>query len=234
MKTTLLVVALNEIVGMRAIMPQIKPEWFDQIIILDGGSTDGTIEYARDANYFVYVQKEPGIRHGYTEVWPYIEGDIVVTFSPDGNCLPEVIPSMLAKMADEFDMIIVSRYLNGAKSEDDDLITGFGNWFFTATVNFLHQGHYTDVMGIYRAYRKQLIYDLELNQDKPYQFVEKLLQTRISWEPLLSVRAAKRRLKVAEIPGDEPKRIGGERKLQVLKWGAAYYLQFWGEKFFWK
>jgi hypothetical protein len=60
------------------------------------------------------------------------------------------------------------------------------------------------------------------------------LRTRISWEPLLSVRAAKMSLRIAEIPGDEPARIGGERKLQVWKWGAAYYYQFLREYFFWK
>jgi hypothetical protein len=47
----------------------------------------------------------------------------------------------------------------------------------------------------------------------------------------MSVRAAKRGVKIAEVPVDEPKRIGGERKLQVLKWGAAYYFQFWYERF---
>lgn len=62
---------------------------------------------------------------------------------------------------------------------------------------------------------------------------EKLFRTKISWEPLLSVRAAKRKLKVAEIPRDEPPRIGGKRKLKVLKWGAAYYFQFISGKFFW-
>ena len=42
-----------------------------------------------------------------------------------------------------------------------------------------------------------------------------------------------RKLKVAEIPGSEPPRIGGERKLQVWKCGAAYYFQFIREVFFW-
>jgi hypothetical protein len=37
--------------------------------------------------------------------------------------------------------------------------------------------------------------------------------------------------KVCEIGSDEPKRIGGERKLQVFRWGAAYYTQFWMEFF---
>ncbi len=42
MKTTLFVLAYNEIEGMKAIMPRIKKEWVDEIIIVDGGSTDGT------------------------------------------------------------------------------------------------------------------------------------------------------------------------------------------------
>ena len=234
MKTTLLVCTLNEIDGMRAIMPQIKKEWCDQIIILDGGSTDGTIEYARDNGYFVYVQKKKGFRHAYIEVLPYIEGDVIITFSPDGNSIPELIPELIQKMAEGYDMVIASRYLGDAKSEDDDLITAFGNWLFTGTVNLLFRAHYTDAMVILRAYKKQLIYDLDLDKDKSYELPEKLFNTRISLEPLLSVRAAKRKLKVAEIPGPEPPRIGGERKLQIWRWGAAYYFQFIREVFGWR
>mgnify|MGYP000567882405 CR=1 FL=1 len=82
-------------------------------------------------------------------------------------------------------------------------------------IRLLHGGRYTDVMVIYRAYKKQVIYDLELDKDEGYSTPERLFRTKISWEPLLSIRAAKRKLKIAEIPGDEPARIGGERKLQI-------------------
>src|SRR2546425_6718604 len=128
MKSTLLVMTLNEIDGMKAIMPQIKREWCDQIIILDGGSTDGTIEWARENSYEVYVQKERGLRQGYMEVWPLLRGDIVITFSPHGNSVPERIPALIAKMAEGYDMVIVSRYLGNATSDDDTWITAFGNW----------------------------------------------------------------------------------------------------------
>lgn len=234
MKTTLIILTLNEIDGMRAIMPQIDPNWYDQLIILDGGSTDGTIEYAKEQGYFVYVQKEKGIRFAYREVLPYIEGDVVMTFSPDGNSIPELLPDLITKMKEGYDMVIVSRYLGNAKSEDDDIVTGFGNWLFTNTVNFLHGGNYTDVMVLYRAYKTQMIYDLDLDKDESFALPEKMFFTRISWEPLMSVRALKRKLKVGEIPGDEPPRIGGERKLQVLRWGAAYYFQFFRELWFWR
>jgi len=234
MKVTLLIPTLNEIAGMKEIMPKINKEWCDQIIILDGGSTDGTIEYAKEQGYFVYVQKEPGIRFAYNEVLPYIEGDVLITFSPDGNSIPELMPELIKKMKEDYDMVIVSRYKDNAKSDDDGIISGFGNWLFTKTINILHGGKYTDALVIYRAYKTKLIYDLELNKDKWYKTPEKLFRTRISWEPLLSVRCAKKKLKIGEIPGDEPPRIGGEKKVKVLKWGAAYYFQFLREVFCWR
>ncbi|MDQ7834434.1 MAG: glycosyltransferase family 2 protein [Humidesulfovibrio sp.] len=234
MKTTLLVMTLNEIDGMKAIMPQVNRDWVDQIIVVDGGSKDGTIEWSREQGYEVYVQKKRGFRHAYEEVLPLVKGDVLLTFSPDGNSVPELIPDILNKMREGYDMVIASRYLGPAKSEDDDPITAFGNWLFTKTINVLHGGHYTDAMVIYRAYKKQLIYDLELLDERAYRTPEKLFFTKISWEPLLSCRAAIRKLKIAEIPGDEPARIGGERKLQIIRWGSAYYFQFIRDWLFWK
>lgn len=234
MKTTLLVMTLNEISGMKAIMPRVDRSWVDQIIVVDGGSTDGTVEWAVQNGYQVYAQKQRGFRHAYTEVWPSITGNVVITFSPDGNSVPELIPDLIAKMKEGYDMVIASRYLGDAKSQDDDYVTGFGNWLFTRTVNLLHGGHYTDAMVIYRAYRKELAQELALDQEESYALPERLFMTKISWEPLLSVRAAKAKLRITEIPGDEPPRIGGERKLKVLQWGAAYYFQFIRELWFWR
>lgn len=234
MKFTLIVCTWNEIDGMKVIMPQIKKEWVDQIIILDGGSTDGTIEYAKEQGYFTYVQKKPGLRNAYMEVLPYVEGDVLITFSPDGNSVPEAIPPLVEKMKEGYDMVIASRYLGPAKSADDDILTGFGNWLFTGTVNLLNGGHYTDAMVIYRAFKKQLIFDLELDQDRWYSTPEKLFRCHVSWEPILSSRAAKRKLKLTEIPADEPARIGGERKLMIFRWGATFMFQFFRDFLLWR
>src|SRR5262245_27433773 len=131
MKVTLLVLTLNEFDGVRAILPRIRREWFHEILIVDGGSTDGTIQWARNAGYRVHVQQRPGIRFAYLEVLPLIQGDAIVSFSPDGNCDPAVLPRLVDQLREGYDLVIGSRYLAGMKSEDDDLVTAFGNWLFT-------------------------------------------------------------------------------------------------------
>jgi glycosyltransferase involved in cell wall biosynthesis len=234
MTTTLLALTLNEIEGVKVILPQIDRSWCEQIIVVDGGSTDGTVEWCRENGFEVYVQTRHGIRFAYLEVLPYVKGDVVITISPDGNCPMHAIPSLLEKMNQGYDLVIGSRYLGNVTSEDDDVVTGFGNWLFTRTVNLLHGGNYTDAMVIYRAFRRDLIYELDLHKEESYELPERLFGTIISWEPLMSVRAAKRKKKITEVGVGEPPRIGGHRKLQILRWGAAYYFQFWRELWYWR
>jgi glycosyltransferase involved in cell wall biosynthesis len=232
--TTLLALTLNEIDGVKAILPKIDRTWIDQLLVVDGQSSDGTIEWCREHGYEVYVQKQRGIRFAYLEVLPLIQGSIVVTISPDGNCPVDYIPALIEEIKQGYDLVIGSRYKGGVKSEDDDVVTGFGNWLFTGTVNVLYRAHFTDAMVIYRAFRRDLIYELDLHKEESYRLPERLFGTIISWEPLMSVRAAKCHKRIAEIGVGEPARIGGGRKLQIFRWGAAYYLQFFLELWCWR
>ncbi|MBI5122591.1 glycosyltransferase family 2 protein [Candidatus Roizmanbacteria bacterium] len=204
MKTTLFVPTLNEIDGMKAIMPHVKKKWVDEILVLDGGSTDGTIEYAKSKGYRVVMQQSKGITNAYREALKVAKGDIIIAFSPDGNSLPKVIPELVRKMKEGHDMVIASRYLKGAKSDDDDLVTAFGNWMFTALINICFGGKYTDSLVMLRAFKKDIVKVLHI--DVP----------RAGMEPVLSIRCAKQKLKVAEIPASEPKRIAGKRKMNPL------------------
>ncbi len=97
-KLTLLVIALNEIEGIKIIMPKIKKNWLDQIIIVDGGSSDGTVDWTKKNNFDVYIQKKKGFRHAYEEIFRKVTGNIIFTFSPDGNSIPELIPSSITEM----------------------------------------------------------------------------------------------------------------------------------------
>jgi len=207
MKVSLVLLTLNEIDGMRAIMPRIKKEWYDQLVIVDGGSTDGTIEYAREHGYYLIVQKEKGAGAAFLEAMEKVDGDLFIVLSPDGNSIPEKIPELIKEMQNGYDLVIVSRYLNGAKSYDDDFVTSFGNWMFTKIINLLFRTRLTDSLVMYRAYRR-----------KGFQAL-KITSKTSSWGTQSLLRIIKSKLKICEIPGDEPSRIGGIRKMHPLKNG---------------
>jgi len=233
MTVTLFMPVLNEIDGLRALLPKIDRASFNQILMVDGGSRDGSLQFAQAQGIETYVQQKRGIRHAYIEAWPLIRSESVITFSPDGNCPVEALPLLTTSLKTGSDMVIGSRYLGSAKSEDDDLLTGFGNWMFTSVINLFHGGRYTDAMGIFRAYKADLFYRLDLHKEESYA-PERWCGTVIGIEPLLSIRCAKRGMSVCEIPVGEPARIGGDRKLQVVRWGSAYMLQTIRELYFWK
>ena len=227
---TILALTLNEREGVEKILPKIKKSWFNQLLIIDGGSTDGTVEWCKKKNYQVLIQDKKGIRNAYFKALKFIKSDLILTISPDGNCDVSRIPIMINHFKNgNYDLVIGSRYLNGEKSDDDDLITKFGNWFFTFSANIFFNGKLTDVMVIFRLFKKDLIYELGLNKELSYRLPEKLFRTIISWEPLMTVRAMKKKKKIGEILAHEYSRIGGERKLQIVRWGLAYYFQFLSE-----
>ena len=114
-QVTLLIPTLNEIEGMRQIMPMIDRSWVSQILVADGGSTDGTVEYARSQGYDVFVQERKGIRHAYIEAMKHIKGDVIITFSPDGNSLPALIPSLIQKLHEGYDMVDASELVDEYK-----------------------------------------------------------------------------------------------------------------------
>ncbi len=206
---TLLALTMNEVEGMRAIMPQIDPDWYDQLIIIDGGSTDGTLEYAKEQGYSVHVQTRPGLGNAYCEALGFVTSDIIITFSPDGNSDPARIPDLIAKMREGHDIVSVSRYLDWARSDDDDMVTKFGNWLFTRLFNVMFRRSVTDLLVIYRAFRTSLVMELDVTHQA------------IAWQTQLITRAAKGGKSLAEIPGNEPPRIGGARKMNPIRNGLA-------------
>ncbi|MBA4373152.1 MAG: histidinol phosphate phosphatase [Thermodesulfovibrio sp.] len=215
---------LNELEPMKVIMPRIRKEWYDELVIIDGGSTDGTIEYCREHGYPVYLQPGKGLPDAETEALKHCTKDIVILFTPDGNSIPELIPVLVEKTMEGYDMVIVSRYLGTAKSYDDDFFTGFGNKFFTGMVNLLFGANYTDTLVGYRSYLRESLIRMKLDRQEEEWWLRKKFFLMNSWELGSSIRAVKLNMKVTEIPGDEPKRIGGVRKLSVFKNGLGVLL----------
>ncbi len=207
MKVALIAPTINEIDALRVIIPRLKRIPLDEIIVVDLNSTDGTVEYCTEQGIRVLNQKTRGYGAAFMEAIEATDADIIIEFCPDGSSLPEKIPDLLKKIEEGYDMVIASRYCDGARSEDDDAITRIGNWVFTTLINILFRAHYTDALVGYRAYRRSA-----------YNYVQ--LNTKgLSWTAQQCIQFAKARLRVTDIGADEPARIGGVRKMKPLKTG---------------
>jgi len=207
MRTTLIAATLNEIEAVQAVLPQIKKDWVDQIIIADGGSTDGTVEFCEKHGYQVVRQRGRGYGAAIQNGLEHAVGDLIIEFPPDGNSLAERIPALIAELHKGYDFVIVSRYKDGARSYDDDFMTAIGNRMFTRMANILLGISYTDLLVGFRGYRRNALAALSLDAEG------------LSFPVQEAIRFACKGYKIGEIPGDEPKRIGGKRKMRIFKTG---------------
>jgi len=213
---TLLMPTLNEIEGLKLIVPQLDRTLVDDIVILDGGSRDGTVEYAKEQGLRVERQRRKGLGPGIFDAVSEMKTSHVIEFSPDGNCLPEILPELVAQIRKGYDMVMVSRYLPPAKSQDDTFLTGVGNFLFTRMFRMLGSFPITDVLGMYRGYRCDIV--------RNYDFEHYLYGPVL--EPLVTAICSVNGLSIIEIPGDEPLRVGDESKMSIPYNGSCILLMF--------
>ena len=221
MTVIIFVLTLDEIDGVSQIMPKIKKEWADQIMLVDGGSTDGTIEKAKELGFDVIHQKNKGEGNACRVGTEATKSDFIMFFSPDGNHLPEDIPKLIKKTKEGHNVVHISRFGKNSVSDDANWLDRFGNNMFTFLVNVFFGGNYTDALNGFRIISRKL-WD-ELKTDAQYLDIEE--QT--------CIRLAKRKIPIYEINSKEPCRVGGERKMRPLITGAQLSSQIIKEFIFW-
>ena len=222
MSVIVFVLTLDEIDGTSIIMPQVKKEWADEIVFVDGGSTDGTIEKAGELGFRVIHQKNKGEGNACRVGTDATESDYVMFFSPDGNDVPQDIQKLVQKSKEGYDIAHISRFGKDSISDDANWLDRFGNNMFTFLVNSFFGGKYTDALNGFRIINRKIWNDLKT--DAQYLNIEQ--QT--------CIRLAKLKIPIFEIEGREPKRIGGERKMRPLTTGAQLSYQIIKEFVKWK
>jgi glycosyltransferase involved in cell wall biosynthesis len=158
---------------LRMTYQELPADHFDMVIVVDDGSTDDTIQVARELNLKLFVH-DRNYGYGANQKTCYTEAlregaDIVVMVHPDYQYDPTLLPEIVAPIRDgRADVVFGSRLKGGGaiaggmpwwKYVANRFLTGVENRAFKLELSEFHTG--------YRAYRREVLesVDFRANSD---------------------------------------------------------------------
>ncbi len=215
---SVVVPALNEARNLPHVfarLPQV-----DEVILVDGGSTDDTVAVARQLrpDIRVVTQNRRGKGNALACGFAACTGDIIVMIDADGSTDPGEIPSFVAALRDGADFAKGSRFRAGGGSADITRLRRAGNKLLSVLVNVLFGTRYSDLCYGYNAFWSchLEVFDLDSTSPAPTGADGRLWGDGFEIETLLNLRAARARLAIQEVPSFEHNRIHGVSNLNAF------------------
>jgi glycosyltransferase involved in cell wall biosynthesis len=212
-RTTVIIAARNE--GNVVVdVANAARAYCDEVIIVDGHSTDGSPDRLRAEGFTVLQDNRRGKGDAVRVGIAAATGDILVTMDADGSHEPSQIRELVAPIErDEADLVIGCR-MRGGSDEFAGTWTMFvrlwGNNFLTQSINTRFRASLTDSQNGFRAIRAQGARLLALKEDRHTIELEMVL------------KALKRGFRVCQVPSHEYARRRGESSLSVVRQAPAF------------
>jgi glycosyltransferase involved in cell wall biosynthesis len=206
-QVSIVIPTLNEAENLWHVLPKISRSY--ELIIVDGGSTDGTVEVALAICPDAIVLHQPGTGKGDALLFGFnaASGDIIVTLDADGSARTEEIPRFVEALVRGADFAKGSRFAGDGGSADLTRIRKLGNRFLCAVVNRLHDTAYTDLCYGYNAFWRCCL---------PFMPEE---APGFEIETMMHIRIARAGLRVVEVPSYEDSRFFGLSNLHAFRDG---------------
>lgn len=207
-RISVVIPARNEAQNLRYVLPVI-PSIVDEVILIDGCSTDNTIEVARQLLPSIHVIEQKGngkgdaLRLGFAAC----SGDVIVMLDADGSADPREIARFVEALLAGNDFAKGSRFAKGGGSNDITMLRRVGNYGLSTLVNLLFGTRFTDLCYGYNAFWKHCLDYIEIDSDG------------FEVETLMNIRVHHASLRVAEVPSFEYQRIHGVSKLNTFRDG---------------
>jgi len=205
---SVVVPTLNEAENLPLLFSRLPDEVLE-VVIVDGRSTDGTVDVARslDPDVRVVVEERPGKGNALTRGFAAARGDIIVALDADNSADPAEIDRFVRALHEGADYAKGSRFVDGGGSSDITWLRWLGNRALTMATNLVHGTHYTDLCYGYNAFWKRRLGDIMPDAEG------------FEVETAMNIRAAKAGLNIVEVPSFERDRAFGESHLHAFRDG---------------
>jgi hypothetical protein len=205
---SVVVPTLNEAANLPHVLPRI-PSWVFEVLLVDGGSVDGTVDVAQALMPSIRVlgQERPGKGAALRAGFAAARGDIIVTLDADGSTDPAELPAYVGCLMSGADFVKGSRFLQGGGTEDMGVVRKAGNWALRSAVRTAFGGRYSDLCYGYTAFWRRILPLLDGEGDG------------FEIETILNVRALAAGMRVVEVPSYECRRIHGLSNLNTWRDG---------------
>ena len=119
MKISLCLLVWNELPGCKIDVPCLPFEAFDEVYAIDGGSTDGTVEYLESMGVTVYQQPKKGLNAAYVHANEVSKCEAVVVFFPKATTPTSDLLQFRIYFDEGYDLVVASRQIAGSVNEED-------------------------------------------------------------------------------------------------------------------
>lgn len=222
LKLSLCLLTWNEIDGCRHDIPKLPLSEFEEVYAVDGGSTDGTIDYLESQGITVHRQPVRGYNQAYIHAFSQCTTDALVLFHPKGSIDPATVSNFRPLFEQGYDLVIASRIIRGARNEEDDKIFRPRKWFvmglglLSAAIWRKKGPLIWDVLHGFRGMRRECFFMIEP------------LEKGLSIDLEMVVRGYRKGLRMIELPVEERSRLAGETHFKAYRTGKqllAYIAQ---------
>ncbi|MCZ7392682.1 MAG: S-layer glycoprotein N-glycosyltransferase AglJ [Candidatus Methanoperedens sp.] len=204
----ILIPTLNEGKTIGGMVREFKSLGYSNVLVIDGHSTDDTVEKAQNEGAKVIIQSGTGKGQAVSQAFQSITSEYVVMLDGDGTYLPEEVDKILEPViAGIADHVIGNRFANYQKGAFTRLNL-LGNRLLNKIFGFAYGVWLEDILSGYRAFNNTAVKQIELNR------------TGFEVETEITVECVKKDLKIVEVPITYLARVSGAAtKLQPIRDG---------------